>query len=310
MSKLAFPYWSERQLDRLRRESRKLFINRYSSEIQAAYQETLVHCRGRVRDLLAETSNLRTLKKDGSTFDTNRHLLDPARYCTAPVISADTLKIVGESAGTEATILAFLDDERFPWIAANRAPKRSERERAVTITAKLWADQKAKTASRTSYSKAQERRTQEALKKAGLVHVPRREIRKRLKALGDNPTAGLTVSNWSDALHRGEYTDELKLAGTKCDVPARLADGRLLPIECKVSNSELNSIKRLMRETGGKHSKWRSTLGNDLATAAVLGGTFKMIHLNQAQQEGMLLFFEHRLGSLAAFIKAGGHPSW
>lgn len=308
MSRPAFPYWSERQLDRLRRESREQFIDRYSTEVQAAYHETLEDCRNRVRELLAETSELRTLKKGGTTFDDNRHLLDPARYCTAPVISAATLEIVSKSAGTEATILAFLDDERFPWISAKRASKRAERDQAVGITAKLWADQKAKTASRTSYSKAQERRTQQALEKAGLVHVSRREIRKRLKALGDNPSLGLTVSNWSDALHRGEYTDELKLAGSKCDVPARLPDGRLLPIECKVSNSELNSIKRLMRETGGKHSKWRNTLGSDLATGAVLAGTFKMIHLNEAQEEGMLLFFEHRLNSLTAFIKAGGRP--
>ena len=308
MSKSAFPYWSERQLDRLRRQSRELFVDRYSNEVQAAYHAILDDCRKRVQDLLASTNDLRTLKKGGSTFDTDRDLLDPARYCTAPVISADTLKVVGESAGTEATILAFLDDERFPWIEAGRAPKRTERERAVAITAKLWADQKAKTANRTSYSKAQERRTQEALRKAGLVHVSRREIRKRLETLGDDPIAGLTVSNWSDALHRGEYTDELKLAGTKCDVPTRLPDGRLLPIECKVSNSELNSIKRLMRETGGKHGKWRNTFGSDLATAAVLAGTFKMIHLNQAQQEGMLLFFEHRLNSLTAFIKTGARP--
>jgi len=308
MSRPAFPYWSERQLDRLRRESRELFIDRYSTEIQAAYHETLEDCRKHVRGLLAETSDLRTLTKGGATFDDGPHLLDPARYCTAPVISAATLEIVSESAGVEATILAFLDDERFPWIAAKRAPKRAEREQAVGVTAKLWADQKAKTANRTSYSKAQERRTQQALEKAGLVHVSRREIRRRLKALGDNPTTGLTVSNWSDALHRGEYTDELKLAGSKCDVPARLPDGRLLPIECKVSNSELNSIKRLMRETGGKHSKWRNTLGSDLATGAVLAGTFKMIHLNEAQEDGMLLFFEHRLNSLTAFIKAGGRP--
>lgn len=308
MSKPSFPYWSERQLDRLRRQSRELFVDRYSTEVQAAYHEILDECRGRVRQMLAQTEDLRALRKGGTLFDTDRKLLDPARYCTAPVISADTLRIVGESAGTEATILAFLDGERFPWIEARRAPKRAERERAVVITAKLWADQKAKTANRTSYSKAQERRTQEALKAARLVHVSRREIRKRLKALGDNPSAGLTVSNWSDALHRGEYTDELKLAGTKCDVPTRLPDGRLLPIECKVSNSELNSIKRLMRETGGKHGKWRSTFGSDLATAAVLAGTFKMIHLNQAQQEGMLLFFEHRLDSLTAFIKAGARP--
>jgi hypothetical protein len=308
MTEPNYPYWSTRQLDRLRLDSRKRFVDRYTHEVQAAYARVFSDCEQRVRALLVATSDLRSLKRGGSTFSADKGLLDPARYCAAPVISADTLKVVGEDAGTEATILTFLDGDRFPWAAAGRAPTRGERERAVFVTAKLWADQKAKTADRTSYSTAQELSTKAALRKAGLVYVSRQEVRKRLKALGDDPGKGLTVSNWSDGLLRGEYSDELKLAGTKCDVPARLEDGRLLPIECKVSNSELNSIKRLIRETGGKHGKWRSTFGSDLATAAVLAGTFKMLHLEQAQEDGMLLFFEHRLTSLTAFVKSGAHP--
>lgn len=308
MSNPRFPYWSERELDQLRQQSRRQFVDRYSNEVQAAYREILDDCRGRVELLLAETDDLRSLRKGGSTLDARRDLLDAARYCTSPVVSADTLKIVSESAGTEGTILAFLDGERFPWVVDRRAAKRTERNGAVTMTAKLWAEQRAKTADRTSYSKAQERRTREALEAAGLVYVSRREIRDRLKELGDSPAVGLTASNWGEALRRGEFTDEMTLAGNKCDVPARLADGRLLPIECKVSNSEVNSTKRLIRETLGKHIDWRRTYGRELATGAILAGVFSMLNLKQAQEQEMLLFFEHRLDSLTAFIKAGGCP--
>lgn len=308
MSRPAFPYWSEKELDRLRQQSRQQFVDRYSDEVQAAYREILNDCRRHVEQLLAETNDLRALKKGGSTLDAHRELLDAARYCTSPVISADTMGIVGERDGTEGTILTFLDGERFPWIDDERAAKPAERRRAVTMTAKLWADQRAKTADRTSYSKAQEKRTCEALERAGLAHVSRAEIRNRLKGLGDDPSEGLTASNWGDALHRGEFTDEIKLAGNKCDVPARLKDGRLLPIECKVSNSEVNSTKRLIRETMGKHIDWRRTYGRELSTGVVLAGVFSMVNLRQAQEQGMLLFFEHRLSSLTAFIKAGGDP--
>ena len=308
MSRLAFPYWSEKELDRLREQSRRQFVNRYSNEVQTAYREILVDCRKRVEQLLAETNDLRALKKGGSTLDARRDLLDAARYCASPVISADTLRIVREREGTEGTILVFLDDERFPWVGDERGAKPVERRRAVAMTAKLWADQRAKTADRTNYSKAQEKRTSEALESAGLTHVSRQEIRDRLKELGDDPSAGLTASNWGDALHRGEFTDEIKLAGNKCDVPARLANGRLLPIECKVSNSEVNSTKRLIRETLGKHIDWRRTFGGELATGAVLAGVFSMRNLTQAQEQGMLLFFEHRLNALTAFVKAGGQP--
>jgi hypothetical protein len=308
MSRPAFPYWSEKELDRLRQQARQQFVDRYSDEVQTAYSEILTDCRERVEQLLIETNDLRTLGEGGSMLDTRRALLDAARYCTSPAISADTMRIVGERDGTEGTILTFLDSERFPWIGDERAAKPAERRRAVWMTAKLWADQRAKTADRTSYSKAQEKRTCEALEKAGLAHVSRAEIRNRLRELGDDPSAGLTASNWGDALRRGEFTDEIKLAGNKCDVPARLKDGRLLPIECKVSNSEVNSTKRLIRETLGKHIDWRRTYGRELGTGVVLAGVVSMVNLRQAQEQGMLLFFEHRLSSLTAFIKDGGHP--
>ena len=40
--------------------------------------------------------------------------------------------------------------------------------------------------------------------------------------------------------------------GAKRDVPVRLRDGRLLAIECKVSNGAKNSWKRLNREIAGR----------------------------------------------------------
>jgi hypothetical protein len=101
---------------------------------------------------------------------------------------------------------------------------------------------------------------------------------------------------------------ETALAGAKCDVPVRLEDGRLFPIECKVSNSEVNSTKRLIRETRGKHNEWRREFGGELTTGAVLAGAFSLINLRQAQQAGVLPFFEHELKALSAFIKAGAHP--
>jgi len=50
----------------------------------------------------------------------------------------------------------------------------------------------------------------------------------------------------------GEFCGETRLAGTRADVVARLKDGRVMAIECKVSNSTANSYKRLVHDTGGK----------------------------------------------------------
>jgi hypothetical protein len=106
-----------------------------------------------------------------------------------------------------------------------------------------------------------------------------------------------------DDLERGSFTREAMLARSKCDLPVRLHDGRLLAIECEVSNSALNSVKRLIRETGGKADVWRREFGKAVIPAAVLAGVFKLQSLLDAQREyGITIFWEHDLGPLRSFV--------
>jgi hypothetical protein len=70
----------------------------------------------------------------------------------------------------------------------------------------------------------------------------------------------------------------------------------------------VNSVKRLNRETGGKHERWRGAFGADLHTAAVLGGVFNIINLKAAQDDGIVVFFDHDLKALERFLAAGGTP--
>ena len=97
--------------------------------------------------------------------------------------------------------------------------------------------------------------------------------------------------------------DESRVANAKCDVPVGLHDGRLLLIECKVSNSSLNSIKRLIRETVGKRDVWNRVFGERAITAAVLAGVFDLKHLEEAQRRGVTLFWEGDLQPLAEFVQ-------
>jgi len=87
-----------------------------------------------------------------------------------------------------------------------------------------------------------------------------------------------------------------------CDVTVGLRDGRLLLIECKVSNSATNSVKRLDREVGDKVKSWRHGYGERAITAVVLAGVFKAANLQAAQAGGVVLFWEHALGGLADFL--------
>jgi hypothetical protein len=106
-------------------------------------------------------------------------------------------------------------------------------------------------------------------------------------------------------LQPGTFSREADVAGTKCDIPICLRDRRLLLVECKVSNSALNSVKRLNREVGGKAGRWHQAFGAQAITGAVLAGVFKLRNLQDAQSAanaGVVIFWEHDLQSLGDFI--------
>ena len=149
--------------------------------------------------------------------------------------------------------------------------------------------QLAQTECRNAPSRRQEGATRAILRAAGLEENPEKG---ELILLSDLPA--------------GTYRlNETKVAGTKCDVPVRLWDGRMMLIECKVSNSAASSVKRLIREVCGKASAWRRKFGDEVILAVVIDGVFKLINLKQAQNEfGVYIFWENSLSELSSFIES------
>jgi len=104
---------------------------------------------------------------------------------------------------------------------------------------------------------------------------------------------------YPDHLTTGQFAKEALLGGARCALPVRLRTGRLLVIECKVSNRELNSVKRLIREAGGKAQRWRQEFGEIVVPAVVLAGVYRLRHLIEAQDTYRLtIFWEHDLAPL------------
>jgi hypothetical protein len=139
-----YPFWSDADLDRLSSAARARFVARYRNEIRSGFAAVEKECAEEVRALFEETNHLRRLGDDPDLFRRRRELLRPARYVTSPVISDDTLKIIGEAEGPVATIAEFLDRDRFPWLEEDRSPAGDDPEvaLAVRITAKLMAEQR------------------------------------------------------------------------------------------------------------------------------------------------------------------------
>lgn len=224
------------------------------------------------------------------------------RYLTAPPISEDDLKAIADTSvgplvfkkdvaaaqRVRDTVLSILDPYRFPWVGEQRKPTAEERESAIIASSALAAAREVETKRRNTSKDVQEQAVKDLLKSIGMKEVAARDIPILTAAPEPN-----------------EYCGESRIAGTRADVVARLSDGRVMAIECKVSNSSVNSYKRVVHDTGGKAGHWYSQLGRaQILPCAVLSGVFAPANLTTAQNEkGVYLFWQHRLSDLADFVK-------
>lgn len=300
------PHWPNEELEVDRRAAIARFREERLQEPLEQYLETFDTYRGVVEDLLEVTVDLSKLSPPNVHVLTNPDLLLALRYLAGPPISQDDLKELAEASLAPSrlkgdpdmaqrvveTILTALDRRRFPWVAEGREPEPAEREAAALSSAALIATQRLSTERRSSSKDAQEQAVVEALTTQGFVEVPTRTI----KTLGDAPG-------------EGEFCRESLFGSRKADFIVGLWDGRKMPIECKVSNSSTNSVKRLNNDAAAKAARWLAEFGTaQTVPAAVIGGVFKAHNLKAAQDTGLTLFWAHKLESMLAWIETTKIP--
>ncbi|MCY3730666.1 MAG: XamI family restriction endonuclease [Chloroflexi bacterium] len=297
------PRWDEQRLEADRQLAIERFRDERIGESLGAYLENFAHYQTAIERLLSSTDDLAALAMEASAVLADEDLLYTARYLAGPPVSADDLRVLADARLTPAsiradpgsalraveTILRGLDRERFAWVAEHRQPSAEERRIAVVATAALIASQRVRTGRQTHAPQRQEALVKSWLADAGFVEEPPRPIP--------------TVFAAPDV---GRFTGECVVgASRKADIVVRMWDGRIMPIECKVSNSELNSIKRLTNDAAVKARVWIDDLGrNNVVPVAVLSGVFGIRHLVEAQDRGLTLFWAHSLGELISFVSA------
>ncbi|MFL6519191.1 MAG: XamI family restriction endonuclease [Chthoniobacterales bacterium] len=296
------PQWDEEQLEKDRQKAIQIFRRERLEEPLEAYLEMFDRYQALFEELLETTLDLTTLRKHGLEIVGNDRLLEGFRYLAGPPISTDDLKTVADVSSINKSrlqaneklvvkivelVLIALDRRRFPWISEEREPLEKELHAAVVASAALIASQRTSTARRHEGKKAQEQQVEDALLKAGFTKVPTRGITTLSKAPG-----------------AGEFCGESQLGSSKADFVIRLWDDRVLPLECKVSNSALNSVKRLNHDAAAKAEAWKRDFGEtQVVPTAVISGVFKLEKLMNAQQRGLTLFWAHSIEVMIGWIQ-------
>lgn len=295
------PRWTEEQLTFALVKAQEIFRQERMEEPLEAYLEAFELYQGTVEDLLETSVDLAQLDQRSLDILTNPELLKAFRYLTGPPVSEDDLKVLAEAflspsrlradKGMATRVLQVvrlgLDRRRFPWVAEDREPSEEERKAAVLASAALMASSHVSTRRRSDGKNQQENFVEEALQANGFTKVETREVDTFNKAPGP-----------------GKFCRESLLGPRKADFLIGLWDQRVMAIECKVSNSSTNSVKRLNNDAAVKAVEWTKRFGDlNVVPVAVLSGVFKLHNLLDAQKRGLAIFWAHDLSELMSWIK-------
>ncbi len=296
------PRWTTAELT----EAAAISSNQFRAERLAssdAWEQQYTQARAKFEKLFEVLGNL----APGGVNDTQlaaaytMGLGEAFRYLAGPPISDDDLQVLADVESITPSVLSknndslrkvfqvistVIDPHRFPWIANGSAPTEQQREAALLASSVLLAAQRIATERRNDGKTTQESKVKDYLTSLGFTGVPPVTITTIVK--GPGPM---------------QFCAECQLGERKADVVVRLHDTRLLAIECKVSNSATNSVKRLNNDAAVKAEYWLKQFGTaQVVPAAALAGVYKVLNLEQAQTRGLALFWSHDLDALGAFI--------
>ena len=295
------PVWSEQELELARDRAEEHFREGRHTEPLELYLELFDDYQGVVEEVLEQTVDLSQLEAEALNLVADERKFEVLRYLSGPPVSADDLKVLLQAKSLAASrfkaepdlldrLLSFVQDwhdrRRFPWLSESWEPEEHDRKAAILATTALLAMRRLETMRRGSGATFQERLVATQLRHSDFEQVETRKVN--------------TLSN---APKVGEFCRESMLGTRKADFIIGLPDGRTMALECKVSNSSTNSIKRLNNDAAVKAVTWREEFGSSqIVTAAVLAGVYALRNLIDAQERGLTLFWAHDLAAMIDWI--------
>ncbi len=176
-----------------------------------------------------------------------------------------------------------------PWLATNRSPTRAELRQTLQRVSALIAQQRVQTVQRNRLSNIQESAVVNLLlamgwerRDPGLVRV----------------AAALPAETF---MHKAKFATRTR--PQEVDIACGLGATVIAAIECKVTNDETNSIKRI-NDVLKKAESWQRHWGEHLMrTVAVLQGVIAPKEVDRLSDANIHVFWSHDLPTFEAWLR-------
>jgi hypothetical protein len=243
----------------------------------------------RASDYLRDTST--ALQMDG------RHLL-VFRQVLAPPVSQDQFKLIcnaytkgpennGKPYSPDAakeiaeTISERLDKGVAGWHSRGKLPARRELEAFLRVAATLIGAQKISTARRNRLAFDQEYAVVSMLEEGGWTKLRSSLIDQR---------AAVPPRHF---MHKTRFATNTTRP-QEVDIACGLNNSYVVAMECKVTNDETNSVKRI-NDVLKKASAWKEHWGSFVVTAALLQGVIAPKDVQRLADAGIHVYWSHNL---------------
>ena len=254
-------------------EARRLYCESLvAEEGRLDWQAALAEARAVITEALRASDYMRAiaaaLQVSGKHMLAFRHLLAPPKSQDQfKLICADWPKSTEKSGRALAAqkalrVAAAIEQWRerrlTPWLDAKRDPHAAEIDSLLLAVSHLIAQQGVATARRNRLARVQEEEVVALLESRGWQRVPSRLIDHRAE-LG-----------MREFMHKTRFASG-RNEHQEVDIACGIGGTRILVMECKVTNDETNSVKRV-NDVLKKASAWREHWGRFLTTASLLQG--------------------------------------
>lgn len=231
------------------------------------------------------------------------------RQLTAPPMSQDQFALLcpewakaAERSGRPASERAaragaevvgrWLDAALAPWLYSGRVPTRPELRRLFWRAGALMAAQRSQTSLRREANIAQEGAIMDLLRLKGWTELPSRLIDTR---------AAVPPRHF---MHKTRFATKTT-AAQEVDIACGLLGTYVLAMECKVTNDETNSVKRI-NDVLKKAAAWKEHWGSFVHTAALLQGVIAPKDVQRLEDAGVLIFWSHDLTEFSNWLDHQG----